>query len=226
MRLTCLPFGPVCSVTRVEPSICSANAFTSSTDLAMRTPPLSPAFASLNLPLPRPPAWICDLTAHTAPPSFFAASTASAAEKAGSPCATGTPNFARTCFAWYSWMFIRAPPLPSCPAKAGHPVLAVEHCRHDRPSRSSTGSPAFAGDDEGELPPQLRRDLVAGVDQRAHGRHRLVEHLALGAGELQLHHTLDAFRADHHRHPDVHVLHAVLAIEIGGAGDRAPLFLQ
>ena len=88
----------------------------------MRTPPLSPAFASLNLPLPRPPAWICDLTAQTEPPSFFAASTASVTEKAGSPCATGTPNFARTCFAWYSWMFIRrAPPrglcyLPNCGA--------------------------------------------------------------------------------------------------------------
>ena len=29
-------------------------------DLASRTPPFSPAAASLNLPLPRPPAWICD----------------------------------------------------------------------------------------------------------------------------------------------------------------------
>src|SRR5262245_48345738 len=173
MRLTCLPFGPVCSVTRVEPSICSANSFTSSTDLAMRTPPLSPAFFSLNLPLPRPPAWICDLTAHTGPPSFVAASTASCTEKAGSPCATGTPYFARTCLAWYSWMFMRPSDfvgrakersdVPASHVDGGHASL----CPPYRSRQSSL--------------PQLRRDLVAGVDQRAHRRDRLVEHLALGA---------------------------------------------
>ena len=38
-------------------------------DLASRTPPFSPAAASLNLPLPRPPAWICDLTTQSGPPS-------------------------------------------------------------------------------------------------------------------------------------------------------------
>ena len=33
--------------------------------------------SSLNLPLPRPPAWICALTTHSGPGSFCAASTAS-----------------------------------------------------------------------------------------------------------------------------------------------------
>jgi len=78
-------------VTSVLPSICSAKALTSSTDLARRTPPLSPASASLNLPLPRPPAWICAFTTHTGPGSAWAAATASSAVKAGAPCATGTP---------------------------------------------------------------------------------------------------------------------------------------
>ena len=38
-------------------------------DLAMRTPPLSPAEASLNLPLPRPPAWIWLFTTQIGPGS-------------------------------------------------------------------------------------------------------------------------------------------------------------
>src|ERR1700682_4880229 len=57
-RLTCLPCGPVCTVTSVAPSICLANSLASATDLAMRTPPLSPAEASLNLALPPPPAGV------------------------------------------------------------------------------------------------------------------------------------------------------------------------
>ena len=56
-------------MTRVAPSICLANSLTSATDLAMRTPPLSPAEASLNLPLPRPPAWIWLFTTQIGPGS-------------------------------------------------------------------------------------------------------------------------------------------------------------
>ena len=41
------------------------------------------AGSSLNLPLPRPPAWICDLTTHSGPGSFFAAATASSTLSAG-----------------------------------------------------------------------------------------------------------------------------------------------
>jgi len=33
--------------------------------------------------------------------------------------------------------------------------------------------------------------------------------------------SLDAIRADHHRHADEHVLHAIFALEIGGAGQNA-----
>ena len=85
------PAGPVWIVTSVLPSICSAKVFTSSIDLARRTPPLSPASASLNLPLPRPPAWICAFTTHTGPGSACAAFTASSTVNAGAPCASGTP---------------------------------------------------------------------------------------------------------------------------------------
>ena len=50
-RLTTRPAGPVWIVTSVLPSICSANVFTSSIDLARRTPPLSPALGLLELAL-------------------------------------------------------------------------------------------------------------------------------------------------------------------------------
>jgi hypothetical protein len=47
------------AVTSVLPSISLAFlATTSSIDLARRTPPLASGPSSLNLPLPRPPAWI------------------------------------------------------------------------------------------------------------------------------------------------------------------------
>src|SRR5947209_17272506 len=75
----------------------------------MRTPPLSPAAGSLNLPLPRPPAWICALTTQTGPPSSFAAFAASPGFSTGTPRETGTPNSRSTAFAWYSWMFISSP---------------------------------------------------------------------------------------------------------------------
>ena len=86
-----MPAGPVWMVTSVAPSISPAKAFTSSIDLARRTPPFSPAEASLNLPLPRPPAWICDFTTHSGPPRVLAAASASPAEKIGTPFDTGQP---------------------------------------------------------------------------------------------------------------------------------------
>ena len=94
-----LAVGPVCTVTSVAPSICLAKVSTSSTDLASRTPPLSPAEASLNLPLPRPPAWIWLFTTQSGPPSFLAAATASSGVKAGKPLATGAPNARSTALA-------------------------------------------------------------------------------------------------------------------------------
>ena len=43
----------------------------------------------MNLPLPRPPAWIWLFTTQSGPPSFLAASAASSGVKAGKPSATG-----------------------------------------------------------------------------------------------------------------------------------------
>ena len=55
--------------------------------------------SSLNLPLPRPPAWICAFTTQSGPGSFFAASTASSTVIAAWPAGTGTPNFASSSLA-------------------------------------------------------------------------------------------------------------------------------
>src|ERR1700730_3830983 len=73
---------------------------------------------------------------------------------------------------------------------------------------------------------QVRRDLLAGVDQTLDGGDRLVEGLAILAGKLDLDNALDALAADHDRHANIHVLHAVFAVEIGGAGHHALLVLQ
>src|SRR6476469_8659272 len=73
----------------------------------MRTPPLSPAAASLNLPLPRPPAWIWLFTTQTGPGRAFAAASESAACNTATPREIGTPNSWSSALAWYSWMFIR-----------------------------------------------------------------------------------------------------------------------
>ena len=74
-------------------------ARTSSIDRARRTPPLASGPSSLNLPLPRPPAWICALTTHSGPGSSFAASTASSTLIAAWPAGTGTPNLASSSLA-------------------------------------------------------------------------------------------------------------------------------
>src|SRR3982074_415093 len=113
-RLTCLPCGPVCTVTSVAPTIWWSNSLASAIDFAMRTPPLSPAEASLNLPLPRPPAWIWLFTTQTGPPSVFAATSESEARNTGTPREIGTPNSCSSALAWYSWMFIWTLPEPSC----------------------------------------------------------------------------------------------------------------
>ena len=94
-----MPAGPVCTVTSVAPSISAAKRFTSSTERARRTPPLSPAVASLNLPLPRPPAWIWLLTTQIGPGSALAAATASSGVNAGLPAETGAAKAASTALA-------------------------------------------------------------------------------------------------------------------------------
>src|SRR6478609_11380890 len=73
---------------------------------------------------------------------------------------------------------------------------------------------------------QVRRDLLAGVDQALDGAHRLIESLAVLACKLDLDNALDALAADHDGHADIHVLHAVFAVEIGGTGQHALLVAE
>src|ERR1700685_4345648 len=171
-RLTCLPCGPVCTVTRVAPSICLTNSLTSATDLAMRTPPLSPAEASLNLPLPRPPAWIWLFTTQIGPPSVFAATSESEARSTGTPLEIGTPNSCSSALAWYSWIFLGRPP-----------KALKDRCDWMRSAAE-----------------QIRRDLLAGINQTLHRADRLVECFAVLAGQFDLDNTLDPLGADHDRH--------------------------
>src|ERR1700733_14229966 len=95
-RLTSRPCGPVWWVTRRLPSIPAAAAPASAGECTSLTPPA----------LPRPPAWICALTAHSLPPSRVATDSASAAVYATPPGCTGTPYLASSSLAWYSWMFM------------------------------------------------------------------------------------------------------------------------
>src|SRR4051812_11440824 len=150
----------------------------------MRTPPLSPAEASLNFPLPRPPAWIWLFTTQTGPGNCFAATSAIAASSSGTPFEIGTPKSCSSALAWYSWIFMGWPSKPST-------------IRHGGMKRSA--------------PKQVRRDLLAGIDQALHRADRFVETLAVLAGKLDLDDALDAPRSDHHRHADIHVLDAVFA---------------
>src|SRR5258706_10321778 len=148
--------------------------------------------------LPRPPAWICAFTTQTGPPSACAALTASSTVNAAIPRGTGTPNSRNTALAWYSWMFIELSYL-----------------------RSET-----ADDGADELFPEVRRDLLASVHQSLHRGGRFLKHVALRAAHFDLDDPLDAFGSDHHRHADVKILDAVLAVEPGRARQDALLVAQ
>src|SRR5713226_7895967 len=103
---TSRPSGPVCRVTSTLLSIALALAKPSGTVLQSFTPPRKPL---LNVPLPRPPAWIWDLTAtRLAPPakSFSAICRAASGVSQTSPAGTATPYWSRSCLAWYSWRFM------------------------------------------------------------------------------------------------------------------------
>jgi anthranilate phosphoribosyltransferase len=90
----------VCGVTSCIPMIWRAYCSTSSSVLAILTPP----------PLPRPPAWIWALTAQRSVPvsssSCSAALTASSGVYATMPAGTATLYFFRIDFPWYSCRFI------------------------------------------------------------------------------------------------------------------------
>src|SRR5947209_19696648 len=68
---------------------------------------------------------------------------------------------------------------------------------------------------------EIRRDLLAGGDERLDRGDRLVEHFALGRIELDLDRALGALRADHDRHAHVEPTYPVLAVEMGRAGKHA-----
>src|SRR3984893_7066581 len=207
-RLTCLPCGPVCTVTSVAPSICLANSLTSATDLAMRTPPLSPAEASLNLPLPRPPAWIWLFTTQTGPGSVFAATSASDARRTGTPFEIGTPNSCSSALAWYSWIFIWTLSGPLVrriwnslqpffwytiyqkKGKSNPPgnLIALVLPGFFRSSPRASFGLGRKGDLSAE---QIGRDLLAVVDQALHRADRLVERFTVLAGQFDLDNALD-----------------------------------
>src|SRR5438445_5095989 len=90
----------------------------------MRTPPLSPAEASLSLPLPRPPAWIWLFTTQTGPGRALAAPSASAGFRTGTPLEIATPNSLSSALAWYSWIFIWSLPEPA----GGDPMGPPQSC--------------------------------------------------------------------------------------------------
>src|SRR5258708_20390816 len=73
---------------------------------------------------------------------------------------------------------------------------------------------------------QVRRDLLAGIDQTLHRPDRLVERLAVLAGKLDLDNTLDTLRSDDTGHADIHVLHPEFAGMVGRAGQHALLTAQ
>src|SRR5207244_3808396 len=107
----------------------------------MRTPPLSPADASLNLPLPRPPAWIWLFTTQTGPGRVFAATSESAARSTGAPFEIGTPNSCSSALAWYSWMFIFDAPDPRAVSLEFTPALRAGIPYTRGSANSETGVP-------------------------------------------------------------------------------------
>src|SRR5262245_46896510 len=98
---TLRPSGPLCLVTRTFPNIVFA---TSPADPASVTT-TPPTDVPTKRPLPRPPAWIFDLTTTFGVFNPVAIACALSGASATWPSGTGTPNLFNTAFAWYSWIF-------------------------------------------------------------------------------------------------------------------------
>src|ERR1700692_3738091 len=165
----------------------------------MRTPPLPPAEASWNFPLPRPPAWIWLFTTQTGPPSVFAATSESAARSTGTPREIGTPNSCSSALAWSSWMFIWTLPEPSCGEFGIHISFAA-----GIPYTTGTAIQNRLGISSRQCRPDC--EVRAGLAQPLPRADRLVECLAVLAGQFDLDNTLDPFRSDHSGDADIHVL--------------------
>src|SRR5580765_3482223 len=93
----------------------AAAALASAADFTSFTPPA----------LPRPPACTCALTTATFDPSSSYAFAAPSASCASRPRSTGTPYFASSSFAWYSWIFT-GPPGERVPAGATRAPASVQ----------------------------------------------------------------------------------------------------
>ena len=117
----------------------------------MRTPPFSPASASLNVPLPRPPAWICALTTQTGPSISPAAVLASSARS--TDAAVGDRDAVR---------------------RAAAPWPGIRGCSSAVPSAPAGLSPAAKTPVTPEnilAAPQKFAPPVANELRRAHGQH-------------------------------------------------------
>ena len=68
--------------------------------------------------------------------------------------------------------------------------------------------------------------LLAGVDQALDRVGGLGQPALFAVGQLQLHHPLHAFLADHHRQADIEILDAIGAVDMDGAGQHALLVLE
>src|SRR4051812_18774369 len=153
----------------------------------MRTPPLSPAEASLNLPLPRPPAWIWLFTTQTGPGSCLAAASESEAFKTATPREIGTPNSCSNALAWYSWIFIWT--LPKNPVRRVLQFTGIGswHTIYQWNCNPKMTSARFRAESRAKsTSEQVGRDFLAGVDQALNCAHRLVEGLAVLTAQFDL----------------------------------------
>src|SRR5512141_2616096 len=131
----------------------------------MRTPPLSPALASLNLPLPRPPAWIWLFTTQIGPGSCLAAASDSEAFKTGTPREIGTPNSCSRALAWYSWIFIWTLPKTRCGEFLKFTYTGSWHTIYQVNCNPKMTSARFRAESRVKsTSEQIGRDLLAGVD--------------------------------------------------------------
>jgi hypothetical protein len=105
-----LPAAPVWIVTSVLPSISRALASTSSIDCASRTPPLASGRELLELALAAPAGVDLRLDHVKRPGKLLGAFDRFLDRARRIACGNPMPNFASSCLAWYSWMFIGSLP--------------------------------------------------------------------------------------------------------------------
>src|SRR6218665_1753238 len=73
---------------------------------------------------------------------------------------------------------------------------------------------------------ESRSDVDAGFAEAGNGADGLLEGFFFGLVQVDLDDALDTAFADDDGNADIHVLHAILAGEVGGAGQNALLVLE